>query len=201
MVPVAAFRSGCESRWLTFLGVIAVVPALIVFRVSASYGIRQSFDTLRDYWHIVFGFIVGVEIGCTVLWTPGAVSSSIAQEREKNTLPLLLLTRLTRFELVVTKLAGRLMPAFMVMAGGLPLLLFCGWCAGVSGLLVCEILAVSTTSVVVAGSLAILASARRERSVSARQEAVGWTTLWLFGFPIPLACPGAWRSVLERLAR
>ncbi len=189
----------------TFLGVIAVVPALIGFRVSASYGIRQSFDTLRDYWHIIFGFIVGVEIACTLLWTPGVVSSSIAQEREKDTLPLLLLTRLTRFELVVTKLAGRLMPAFMVMSSGLPILLFSGWCAGVSGLLICEILVVSTTSVVVAGSLAILASARRERSVAARQEAVGWTTLWLIGFPflsiVPARGGAFWSALLIEIRR
>jgi hypothetical protein len=196
---------GMRIALATFLGVIAIVPALIVFRVSASYGIRQSFDILRDYWHIVFAFIVGVEIACTVLWTPGAVSSSIAQEREKDTLPLLLLTRLTRFELVATKLAGRLMPPFMVMSGGLPLLLFCGWCAGVSGLLICEILVVSTTSVVVAGSLAILASARRERSVTARQEAAGWNTLWFFGFPILSRIPargGAlWSDLLVEIRR
>jgi hypothetical protein len=196
---------GMRIALATFLGVLAVVPALIVFRVSASYGIRQSFDTLRDYWHIVFAFIVGSEIACTVLWTPGAVSASIAQEREKDTLPILLLTRLTRFELVATKLAGRLMPPFMVMSGGLPLLLFSAWCAGVSGLLVCEIVVVSATSVVVAGSLAILASARRQRSVTARQEAVGWTGLWLFGFPflsiVPARGGALWSALLIEIRR
>jgi hypothetical protein len=115
---------GMRIALATLMGAVTVVPALVIFGATPQHGRKYSFESIRDYWLVVFAGITGVEIVCTVPWTPGGMGPTFAQELEKNTLPLLLLTRLTRLELIVTKLAGRLMPPFMLMASGLPLLLF-----------------------------------------------------------------------------
>jgi ABC-type Na+ efflux pump permease subunit len=217
MLPGPIFRrevkAGARRRDLfrlrilftTLLGVIAVAPAIVLFGAAPAYESHAAFESMRNYWLIIFGVVTGFEIGFVVMWTLGVVSSSISQEREKDTLPLLLLTRLTRLELVATKLAGRLMPPFMLMSSGLPLVLFCAWYSGISAVLVLEILAVSITSVSVAGSLAILASARREQSTAARMEAASWTMLWLVFLPmislVPARTGTLWGDLLVELRR
>ena len=168
----------------TVLGAIAIGPAIFHSGPYPRFEGAYTFEDVRDYWSVIFVLITVVELCFLMFLTTMTVSTCITQEREKNTLSLLLLTRLTRFELVATKLAGRLAPTFLLASTGLPLLLICTRYAGVPELLVLEIIAVSASSILVAASLAILASAQRERSSTAQFEAIGWTMLWFAGFPM-----------------
>ena len=118
MLPGPIFRrevkAGARRRDLfrlrilftTLLGVIAVAPAIGLFGAAPAYESHAAFESMRNYWLIIFGVVTGFEIGFVVMWTLGVVSSSISQEREKDTLSLLLLTRLTSLEVVATRLAG-----------------------------------------------------------------------------------------------
>ena len=175
----------------------------VIDRVSN--GILDDPELMRSYAAIVFAIAVGVEILFLALLTTQTVSVSIAQEREKDTLPILLLTRLTRVELVVTKLAARLMPSFLLMLTGLPLLLLSAWFAELPVRIVIEAAAVLVTTTIVAGSLAILASSRHERTTSAGGEAFGWTILWLVLFPfltrLPVRLGTLWGELLAELRR
>jgi ABC-type Na+ efflux pump permease subunit len=141
-------------------------------------------EAARLYAAYVFGATLGVEALMLAVVAAAAVGASIAEEREKDTLPLLLLTRLTRLELAATKLAGRLMPALLLMWLGLPLILIVAPIADLPYPVVAEAIAVVAGTVTVAGSLGILASSRRDRSSTAIGEAVAWTMIWLGGLPM-----------------
>ena len=76
----------------TLLGAITIGPALVI--VYAQEIKHTPPDWIGLYWLAMFAVVAGVELAFTVLWTTGVVSPSLSQEREKDTLPLLLLTRL-----------------------------------------------------------------------------------------------------------
>jgi hypothetical protein len=189
----------------TMLAAAAVAAGMVMFgRVSWHDGRYQS-EALVAYAGIVFACAIVIEVFLLALWATATVAPSIAEEREKDTLPLLLLTRLTRVELVATKLAGRLTLSLVMMLTGLPLILGCAWCAGLPALLVCQVLAAVASTTVVAGSLAILASARRDRSATAQGEAIGRMTIWLVGLPLVSRLPARsgtlWGDLLLELQR
>ena len=182
-----------------------VLMAMGMFHWSARiHGLSEA-EALRRGASFVFAIATGIEVAFLALLTLGFVGPSIAQEREKDTLPMLLLTRLTRIELVLTKLVGRLMPSLLLMLTGLPLLLVSAWFAELPALVLMEALAVLVTTTIVAGSLAILASARHDRAASAMGEAVGWTMLWLVGLPLvarkPVRSGTLWGDLLVELRR
>ena len=117
-------------------------------------------NELSTFGGMVLIAIIAVEITFLMPVALTMVSPSIAEEREKDTLPLLLLSRLSHIEIVVTKLLGRLIPALCLVLLGFPLIAGCAWCAGLPALVVVEALAVVASTVIVAGGLSILASAR-----------------------------------------
>ncbi len=88
---------------------------------------------------------------------------------------------------------------------GLPLILAGAWAADLPALLVIEVLAVVASTSVVAGSLAILASSRRDRSGTACGEAIVWTMTWLLVVPLvslmPVRSGTLWGEFLVELRR
>jgi ABC-type Na+ efflux pump permease subunit len=187
------------------LGAAAVSFGLTVFsRQAWDRGIYED-EALRGYAGLACAFTAFIEIFFLALWTPSTVAPSIAEEREKDTLPLLLLTRLSRLELVATKLAGRLLPSLLMVLTGLPMMLAGAWAADLPALLIIEILGAMAGTTAVAASLAILASSRRDRSGMAQGEAFGWTMMWLVGFPVfallPVRSGTLWGDLLVEIRR
>jgi ABC-type transport system involved in multi-copper enzyme maturation permease subunit len=187
------------------LGVITLVAIYLFIQVEDERS-RRDPATVRRYAAVVFGMAAGIEGSFLFLLALGAVAPSIAQEREKDTLWMLLLTRLTRLELVLAKLAGRLLPSVLILLTGLPVLLLAGWFAELPPLIVVEVVAVLVGTTIVAGSLAILASARHEKTGSAVGEALFGTMLWLVGFPLcwrllPAQAGTLWGDLLAELRR
>jgi ABC-type Na+ efflux pump permease subunit len=196
----------------TLLAAMLVVPAITIGLLIARWrGSPPTFGTAlgsQIYAAIAFAAALVVEFLFLPLSASMTVAASIAEEREKDTLPLLLLTRLTPLELVATKLVGRLVPAFLLLLAGLPLVLGAAWAAGLPALLVVESVAVLASTVVVSGSLGILASARRDHTATACFEALAWTMLWFAVLPIaammPVRSGTLWGDLLiefRRLAR
>jgi ABC-type transport system involved in multi-copper enzyme maturation permease subunit len=185
-----------------------VVPPALLLLFGSDFvledtGISRA-TAARIYAAYAVAATIGAETWFLALLAAGAVSISIAEEREKDTLPLLLLTRLTRLELAATKLVGRLMPIFLAILTGLPLIVVGAWIADLPALLVVEALAVTASTAAVAGSLGILASSRQDRSAAASGEAVFWTMLWL-GLPMASLLPARsgtlWGDLLVELRR
>jgi ABC-type Na+ efflux pump permease subunit len=187
------------------LAALAIAIDMAIFdQVDAESQIYNA-DELHTYALIVFAVTVGFEVIFLSLLTAANVGASIAEEREKDTLSLLLLTRLTRVELVATKLTGQMMPSLLLLLTGLPIIVTSAGCAGLPATFALEALGISATSVAVGASLAILASARRDRSGAARGEAIGWTVMWLGGLPIitlmPVSSGTLWGDLLVEIRR
>src|SRR5690242_9680678 len=192
----------------TFVGGVAAAAGLVLFGPgtgpAAGPAVYEA-GSLRAYALIVLAAALGIQVTFEALLAAAVVGAGIAEEREKDTLPLLLLTRLTRLELAATKLAGRLVPVFLQLLTGLPFLAIAAWWAGLPAPLAVEILAAMASTIAVAGSLGILASSRKARSAAAQQEAAGWTMFWLVVLPLIARMPARsgtiWGDLLVELRR
>ena len=94
-------------------------------------------------------------------------ASSVAQEKDRRTLILLLLTRLSGFEVVVGKLTATLLAPLSMLICGLPLFLTLPLLGGVSPGQVMGVFVVTLSSVVLAGSVGTVIGMWREKTFQA----------------------------------
>ncbi|MCD0458411.1 hypothetical protein [Roseiconus lacunae] len=94
-------------------------------------------------------------------------ASSVAQEKDRRTLILLLMTRLSGFEVVVGKLTATLLGPLSLLLAALPLFLVLPLLGGVSPIQVLSVFVVTLASVVFAGSVGTVVGLWREKTFQA----------------------------------
>jgi hypothetical protein len=94
-------------------------------------------------------------------------ASSVAQEKDRRTLILLLLTRLSGFEVVVGKLTATLLAPMSMLLCGLPLFLTLPLLGGVSPQQVLGVFVVTAATVVLSGSIGTVVGMWREKTFQA----------------------------------
>jgi hypothetical protein len=173
---------------------------MVVFQ-SATWGYTAS-ERLHLFGCIVFVYTFGLEVLLLSFFIPNVVAAAVAEERERDTLPLLLLTRLRPIEIVVTKTTGRWLAAIGPSLAGLPVLVVAGVIAGLERELVLALIVVLSTSVL-AATLAIWASAVATQTASAKGAAAAWVFGWLFGPPmvsfVPVRGSSLWGGLISEL--
>ncbi len=94
-------------------------------------------------------------------------ASSVAQEKDRRTLILLLMTRLSGFEVVVGKLAASLLSPLSMLLCALPLFLILPLLGGVSPSQVLSVFVVTATTVVFAATVGTVVGLWREKTFQA----------------------------------
>ena len=94
-------------------------------------------------------------------------ASSVAQEKDRRTLILLLLTRLTGFEVVVGKLTATLLSPLSMLLGALPLFLMLPLLGGVSPEQIAGVFAVTSATIVLSGTIGTVVALWREKTFQA----------------------------------
>lgn len=102
-------------------------------------------------------------------------AASVAQEKDRRTLILLLLTRLSGFEIVVGKLAATLLTPLSMLLCALPLFLTLPLLGGVSPQQVFGVTLVTASSIVLAGSVGTVVGMWRDKTF----QAIAMTVLGL----------------------
>ncbi len=189
----------------TVLAVVLVAVALLIGYLISRAAIGDDSGARRLLFgrSLLIASIV-IELLYLVFFVPAYAGGAIAEEREKDTLPLLLLTRLTPVEIVLTKAAARCLPALNLVLAGLPVLAAGAWLANLEleGALAVLVLASSSAFMT---TLAVLASAQSEQAGAARAKAMAWIFGWLIGPPgvsiMPIATGSLWGDLLAELKR
>jgi ABC-type transport system involved in multi-copper enzyme maturation permease subunit len=165
-------------------------------------GYRKAFGTdlvlsalsdtqLTTFAHLLFWHLVLVQGVAVVVLTPALVAGAIAAEVQRKTLGDLLTSDLSAAEIVLGKLAARLIHVGSLVAAGLPILLLTGLLGGLDPRLVLASEAATLSTAFFLGGLAILGSIQT-RSVRGAMNFVFTLTLtWL-------VLPGAIDVVLPR---
>ena len=150
------------SRGLYVLALLALVcTGYLVLDGSRSL---TSESDLARFGGWMFAMLAPLQL--LVLSSVAAVgaASSVAQEKDRRTLLLLLMTRLNGFEVVVGKLTATLLGPLSMLACALPLFLVFPLLGGVSPGQVFGVFAVTAATIILAGSVGTVIGLWREKT-------------------------------------
>ena len=180
------------------LGGMALVVGLVVFSTEGS----ATPDRIGQFGRGAFLASIGAELLLLAFFAPAMAGGAIAEEREKDTLPLLLLTRLTPIEIVLIKTSARWLRTADTVLAGLPIVLAAAWLGGLvneSGLAAVGLL----SSAAFMTALAIQSSARHAQAGTAKALATASTFGWLIVVPaltrMPVRTGDLWAELLSLL--
>ncbi len=129
--PVFAYeRLTASRRWQNYglraFGVAALLVAMGTIASSRdAFFEGSSVNTLEDYAQLGQAYvyaIIMVELVLVMLVAPAATAGAICLDRSRGTLEHMLATDLSDVEIVLDKLAARLMPVFGLIAASMPVL-------------------------------------------------------------------------------
>lgn len=129
-------------------------------------GIQQVRNTgdLARFGALVFQIVVPLELIITMFLAAVSAASNVSQEKDKRTLILLLLTRLTSSQIVLGKLSSCLVGIICLILAALPLLLLISLLGGVSTQQVFLASTIILVTTLWSGSLANLVAFWREKT-------------------------------------
>jgi ABC-type transport system involved in multi-copper enzyme maturation permease subunit len=135
--PVFIYECLANSRrWQTYASRAAGVAILLVAIASIAMT-RRTVDPTRQWREYAelgqayFYAIIGVELTLVMLAAPAATAGAICVDRARGTLTHMLVTDLTDPEIVLGKLAARLLPILGLVACTWPVLAICSLLGGI----------------------------------------------------------------------
>lgn len=181
--------------------------------VLAGTQVVRNVGDLARFGGIVFQILAPLQLALAVFFSALSAASAVAQEKDRRTLDLLLMTRLSDSELVLGKLLAALLNVLVLLAAGLPLLVLTMLFGGVALEQVLRVALVTMASAWVAGSLGSTLALWRDKTFQSLALTALLIMFWMgtceaiyagaFGLePLGMACQklGAilspWRAVL-----
>lgn len=163
---VAPKRSKTYVARSVYVGVLFLLLCTGYMVLDGSRSLANVGDSAR-FGGWMFGVLAPLQL--LVLSSLAAVgaASSVAQEKDRRTLILLLLTRLTGTEIVAGKLASTLLGPMSMLLAAVPLFLCLPFLGGVSPGQVGAVLAVTAVSILFSGSVGTMMGLWREKTFQA----------------------------------
>jgi ABC-type transport system involved in multi-copper enzyme maturation permease subunit len=133
---------------------------LIVF---GSQPVRTLGDLSR-FGAAVFSLIAPVQLAIAMGFAALLTAAAVAQEKDRRTLDLLLMTRMTNSELVLGRLLASMLTVLVMVCASLPLLMLITLLGGVSHEQVVRVFGVTLVAAFAAGSLGSILALWREKT-------------------------------------
>ena len=119
--PVFVYECLAHSRrWQTYalrsLGVALLLLAMATIATSSPVAINNSARDYASLGEAYFAAMIGVELALVMLIAPAATAGAICLDRARGTLAHMLMTDLSDPEIVLGKLAARLLPVLGLVA-------------------------------------------------------------------------------------
>ncbi len=162
----------------------AYVSALLVLMCTAwlllagTQVIRNLGDMAR-FGAMLFQILAPLQLALAIFFSAVLAASGVAQEKDRRTLVLLLLTRLTNSELVLGKLLASMLNVLVLLAASLPLLMLSALFGGVSFEQIARVFGVTLATAVAAGSLGSFVALWREKTFQTLALTVLALVFWL----------------------
>ncbi len=145
---------------------VLVLFSLVCTAWALMAGIQhvRNLGDLARFGGLVFQIVVPLELIVALFLSTVSAASSVSQEKDRRTLILLLLTRLTSSEIVLGKLTSTLIGVANLVFSALPLLLLIAILGGVSAWQVFSATAIILVTAAWTGALANLVAFWREKT-------------------------------------
>jgi ABC-type transport system involved in multi-copper enzyme maturation permease subunit len=141
--------------------------------------IVRDVSDLAQFAGLVFQILAPLQLALAVFFSAMLAASAVAQEKDRRTFVLLLLTNLTNRELVLGKLLASLLQVLVMFAAGLPVFILLSLLGGISATQIARTAAVTIASILVCGSLGSTLALWREKTFQALALFVLILVLWL----------------------
>ena len=161
------------------LPVLAVIfnSILSVVALIALYGIRQNYiNSGGNPYHsmmILYVVVLTIEVVLLCLFVPSAAGGSIAGERERQTLDILLSSRMTVREIVTGKLLSCISMAVLLVVTSIPILAVTSMYGGMQLGLLYQSAEYVGFFILFAGSIGVFCSCRFKKTTYASISAYG----------------------------
>ena len=167
--PLAAPECSRASRrgWLIWVRMFpAIAAGVVAFVVLWIWWIGQQIDPYHqpfDELRLALTIIEGMMVAVALILSPAVLAGSLAGEKERGSIGLLLTTRVSAADIVLGRLAGRLSQVAMIELAALPGLLLIASMAGFGWLATLALLALPLGVAFGGGGIALAASAMSRR--------------------------------------
>ncbi len=149
--------------------------------VTGTQLVRTVGDIAR-FGATLFQILAPLQLAIMVFFAALTTASAVSQEKDRRTLDLLLMTRLSNSELVLGKLMASLLNVLVVLLAGFPLFMAITLFGGVSSGQVVRVFAVTLAAAMAAGSLGSLLALWREKTFQALALTVLVLVFWIGGW-------------------
>jgi ABC-type transport system involved in multi-copper enzyme maturation permease subunit len=161
-----------------YLGALWVL-GLTAWQATVGWSRTASLGETARFGGLLFQLYTFVQLTLVVFFTALSAASAVAQEKDRRTFILLLLTDLRSYEIVLGKLLGSLLQIVLLLAATVPLLAFLVLLGGVSPRQVVEAVAVLAATGLAAGSLGSIVALWRDKTFQALALTVLFLVLYL----------------------
>ncbi len=148
------------SIYVLILSIFAGLTLLSVYGNSYSFGFNPR-DAIR-----IYAILAGFQIGIITLIIPSLTSGTISGERERQTLDLLLVTKMSTVTIIIGKLLSSVSMVILLMLASLPVFGIVLYYGGVNILQMMGMFGFSLVVAIMVGSLSIFYSAVFKKTVA-----------------------------------
>jgi ABC-type transport system involved in multi-copper enzyme maturation permease subunit len=139
----------------------------------------RSLGDLARFGSAVFALLAPLQLAMAIAFAALLTTAAVAQEKDRKTLDLLLLTRMTNSELVLGKWLASSLSVFVLIAAAVPLLMLLALLGGVSYGQIFRVVGVTFASAILAGSLGSTIALWRERTFQSLALTALLLVMWL----------------------
>lgn len=190
---ITSLRGWKNYAVLTFYLFMMTLGAFIFFYSSAYESYRFTFDPQSVvYLYVVLG---SIQMALIVLSVPALTAGSISGERERQTLDLLLVTKLSPFSIVIGKLLSSMAFVLLMIVSTLPVfsIVFYFGSVGIGSVLV--LVCFTLTTAYMLGGISVFFSCIYKRTVVSIMLVYIFTGVLCFGTLILVVLPMAVKGV------
>lgn len=169
--------------YLTRAGYVASLFGLVFTGWLILFGSRQQsgLGDLARFGSAIFTVLAPLQLAVAVAFSALLTAAAVAQEKDRRTLDLLLMTNLSNVELVLGKLLASMLTVIVPLAASIALLMSLTLLGGISYGQVWRVMAVTFGAAAVAGSLGSMIALWRERTFQSLALTALLLVLWLIG--------------------
>ncbi len=165
----------------TYVAVLWVLVCTAWLVMTGTQEIRNVGDFAR-FGEMLFPVLAYLQFTIVMFFSALATASAVAHEKDRRTLILLLMTRLSNSELVLGKMFASLLNTLVLLAAAFPLFMLCILFGGIAPAQVLRVFAVTFMTALAAGSLGSIIALWRDKTFQAVSLTALVIVLWMAGW-------------------
>jgi ABC-type Na+ efflux pump permease subunit len=161
-----------------YLGALWVV-ALTAWLATLGWARSATLGETARFGPVLFQLLTFVELALFLFFAALSAASAVAQEKDRRTFVLLLMTDMRDYEIVLGKLLGSLLPIALLLSASVPLLMLLLLLGGIALDQVVQAVVIVAATALAAGSLGGLIALWRDRTFQSLALTVLFLVLYL----------------------